>query len=309
MKFKTLKKIVLSAVLTLSLSTKAIAIDNIKIANWNLQAFGKTKSSNQELLQNYASILCNYDIIFVQEIRDKEQKAFPKLCNLLLEYNYIASSRAGRTQSKEQCGVIYKKDIKIEDFKDFNPDPDDRWERPPIKLTFNIENYKLTAYNLHTKPEDTTKEINDLEKVVENQGNVIVLGDLNADCFYYNASDANDFDSWHWIINDNEDTTASSTNCAYDRIILNDDVYKEYLNDGICNQITKKLSDHYLVWIELQTHSPADLNKDGIVNFKDFAIFSNNWQKNSNNQTTPNNPRASSLESLKKFSKYWLYKP
>lgn len=112
MKFKTLKKIVLSAVLTLSLSTKAIAIDNIKIANWNLQAFGKTKSSNQELLQNYASILCNYDIIFVQEIRDKEQKAFPKLCNLLLEYNYIASSRAGRTQSKEQCGVIYKKILK-----------------------------------------------------------------------------------------------------------------------------------------------------------------------------------------------------
>lgn len=299
MKIKKLTEIILSGILLLGAINKAIAMDNLKIANWNLQAFGETKSSNTELLQNYASILCNYDIIFVQEIRDRKQEAFPKLCDLLPEYNYITSSRAGRTSSKEQYGVIYKRDIKIENFKDFNLDPNNRWERPPIKLTFNIEDYKLTAYNLHTKPEDTAKEIDNLEKVVENQGNVIVLGDLNADCSYYNASDANDFDSWHWIINDDEDTTSSPTNCAYDRIILNDDVYKEYLNDGIYNQITKKLSDHYLVWVELQTHSPTDFNKDGIVNFKDYAVLVNNL----------NSLKKENLKSLKEFTKFWLYKP
>lgn len=302
---KTLISIVLSTFIALGISNKLNANqpffskDSVKIANWNLNVFGNKKASDLGLLQTYASIINNYDIIFIQEIRNKKQKAFPQLCNFLPDYICIASSRAGRTSSKEQYGIIYKKGIQIQEFKDFNPDPNDRWERPPIKLTFNIENYKLTAYNLHTKPEDTTKEIDNLEKVVENQGNTIVLGDLNADCSYYNASDANDFDSWHWVIKDNEDTTVSSTNCAYDRIILNQDAYKEYINDGIYKEITENLSDHYLVWVELQTHSPADLNKDGIVNFKDYVILTNKL----------NNSKKGNLKSIEEFTKYWLYKP
>lgn len=303
---KTLLSVILSGIIALGLTNKATAQqkadfirENIKIANWNLQAFGNKKASNPELLQIYSSIINDYDIIFVQEIRDKDEDAFPALCSLLSEHNYKVSSRAGRTPSKEQYGVIYKKDIEITDFKDFNPDPNDRWERPPIEIKFSINNYNLTVYNIHTKPKDTPKEIDNLEKVVENQGNTIVLGDLNADCSYYNASDADDFDSWHWIINDDEDTTSSPTNCAYDRIILNEDAYKEYVNGGIYNQINKDVSDHYLVWVELSTYSQFDLNKDGIVNFKDYAVLVNNL----------NGLKKENLKNIEEFTKYWLYKP
>ncbi|MCK4521128.1 MAG: endonuclease/exonuclease/phosphatase family protein [Nanoarchaeota archaeon] len=231
-----------------------VTAKKVKIANWNLQIFGNKKASNDTLLQIYASIIDDYDIIFIQEIRNKDQTAFPKLCNLLPDYACNVSSRAGRTTSKEQYGIIYRRGITIESWKDFNPDTQDRWERPPVEVTFNVEDYKIIAYNIHIKPSDVTNELAYLEDVVRTDGNVIVLGDLNADCSYYNPVTEIEFDSWNWIIQDNEDTTVATTDCAYDRIIMNDDAYQEYVSYEIFTEgITKDVSDHYLVWVEIET--------------------------------------------------------
>ena len=227
--------------------------ESVKIANWNLQIFGETKASSQELMQTYSSTIYDYDIIFIQEIRDNSGTAFPKLCSMLQNYTCLSSSRAGRTLSKEQYGVIYKNGINLTNFYDYNPDPQDRWERPPIRVDFNINGYQLIIYNVHTKPEDVQKELDALEGITINSGNVLILGDLNADCSYYNNENEIEFDNWNWIISDQEDTTSSNTNCAYDRIILNNDAYAEYKSNRIyTREITKNVSDHYLVWVELK---------------------------------------------------------
>jgi len=223
-----------------------------KIANWNLQIFGQAKAENQNLMQLYALTIKNYDIVFIQEIRDKDGEAFEELCGMLEGYNCKVSSRAGRSSSKEQYGVIYNNTIQIKESKDFNPDEEDRWERPPIKITFNIEGYELTTYNLHAKPSDVPAELDYLEKLIEDKNNIIILGDLNADCTYYDNSAQDDFDSWHWVIKDNEDTTVGKSDCAYDRIIFNDNAYEEYYQHGIYTQaINQEVSDHYLVWTEI----------------------------------------------------------
>ena len=230
----------------------SLIFGSIKIANWNLQIFGDTKSSNSQLMQIYSSIIEDYDIIFIQEIRDIDGSAFVDLCFLLPNYDCRISSRAGRSSSKEQYGIIYKKGIEIKEFKDFNPDSQDRWERPPVEVTFDIEGYDLIVYNIHIKPDDAKQEIDYLDDIVKINENIIILGDLNADCSYYNNPSEPDFDNWNWLIGDNEDTTSSSTNCAYDRIILNQNSYGEYLNDGIYKSgITSDVSDHYLIWVEL----------------------------------------------------------
>jgi len=227
---------------------------NITIANWNLQVFGDTKASNSTLMQIYSSIIDDYDIVFVQEIRDADGSAFSRLCSMLPNYNCQNSSRAGRSTSKEQYGVIYKNGINIIEWADFNPDSQDRWERPPLKVTFNTSCYRITIYNIHTKPEDVKRELAYLENATVNQGNAAVLGDLNADCSYYSAATEPEFDTWHWIIPDNADTTVSPTDCAYDRIILNDDSYSEYSTYGIYREgIVSGVSDHYLVWVKLET--------------------------------------------------------
>ncbi len=227
--------------------------DTIKIANWNLQIFGQTKANNLRLMQTYSEVISDYDIIFIQEIKDSSQTAFPKLCSMLQNYSCASSSRAGRTSNKEQYGVIYKNEINITSFQDYAPDSQDRWERPPVKIKFNINGYSLTVYNIHTKPDDAKQELDYLEDIVSDIGNVLILGDLNADCSYYNNEKQTEFDNWNWIIKDDADTTSSATNCAYDRIMLNDDSYEEYVDDGIyTKRISKDVSDHYLVWVELE---------------------------------------------------------
>ncbi len=227
-------------------------VSGVSIANWNLQIFGVSKASNLKLLNFYVDVIDEFDIIFIQEIRDKSQSSFEKLCDLLNDYNCKVSSRAGRSSSKEQYGVIYKKSILITEFKDYNPDLSDRWERPPIKVTFDVDDYIFSVYNIHIKPDDVQNELYALESIVENTGNELVLGDLNADCNYYNNDKENEFNSWYWILNDNEDTTTSATDCAYDRIILNSDMNEEFNSYGIYSKnIVKEISDHYLVWVQL----------------------------------------------------------
>jgi hypothetical protein len=211
---------------------------------------------------------------------------------LLPEYSGIVSSRAGRTNTKEQYGIFFRSPVKISGFNDLNPDPNNRWERPPIRVTFNVKNYQFTAYNLHTDPDTTPQEIGDLEKIVvkDRSRNIIVLGDLNADCGSYNTKKNNHFKSWLWAIN--EDTTVSSTNCAYDRIIFNADAQKEYVCCGVNKETQKKHSDHYLVWAQLKIHSDYDVNHDGIVNFLEFAAAPSKNQKE-----------------LAAFARNWLYVP
>lgn len=228
---------------------------DFKIANWNLQIFGDTKASKTEVMSFYANTLKSYDIAFVQEIRNSDSSAFDSLCSMLPDYNCKASSRAGRSTSKEQYGVIYKKGIGIIEFKDFNPDSLNRWERPPVEVIFNISGYILTAYNIHTKPSDVSNELSNLEQIVSNQGNVVILGDLNADCSYYDHSKETQFSGWDWVLQDNEDTTLAASDCAYDRIIMNPEAYKEYVSKGIYTEgITTDISDHYLVWVELKAN-------------------------------------------------------
>ncbi len=232
---------------------EAFSGDTVRIANWNLHIFGKTKAADAALMAVYADIIDDYDIIFVQEIRDKSQTAFESLCALLEDYDCMVSSRAGRSPSKEQYGVICRNGIEIVEFADLNPDTADRWERPPVAVTFSIGGYPLTVYNIHTKPDDADSEISHLEDVVTAGGNVVVMGDLNADCDYYEPTTADDFIGWHWLIEDEQDTTVAATDCAYDRIILNEDTYEEYINSGIYTAgIVPAVSDHYLVWVELQ---------------------------------------------------------
>ena len=239
------------------------------IANWNMQTFGDKKSSDGNLMGIYADAISHYDIIVLQEIRDKDASGFYKLCGMLPEYSCNISSRAGRTSSKEQYGIIYLKRFNLEKVVDYNPDTDDRWERPPFRADFSLDNYSFTVYTIHTKPNDTEREISSLESLIDsetNHKNIYVLGDMNADCSYYNPHKENIFHSWHWIIQDNDDTTTGPSDCAYDRIILNDDAYNEFLDYGIYrDSIDTQVSDHYPVWVRLRSY---DYYKD-----KSFDAF------------------------------------
>lgn len=223
--------------------------ETITIANWNLQIFGDSK---KPLIPNYAQKISEYDIIFIQEIRDIDGDSFELLCSQLPDYDCVLTQRAGRTQSKEQYGLIYKKYLQIGSFNDYTPDLQDRWERPPVFVTFTLENYNLTLVNIHVKPSDVKNELKHLERLDYENEHTIILGDLNADCNYYNPEIEPEFDSWIWLITDEMDTTVTSTNCAYDRIIASPSMAPYLVNPGVNTNVTLKESDHYIVWIKIK---------------------------------------------------------
>ncbi|MBW2991444.1 hypothetical protein KY348_07125 [Candidatus Woesearchaeota archaeon] len=230
--------------------------ETLTIMNWNIQTFGKSKWNKTEVRSRILSIVPMADITFIQEIRDKSGDTFRSLCaELNKTHKCNISSRAGRSSSKEQYGIIYKKNIEILAIHDFNPDEKDRWERPPVMVSFKADDYEFIATNIHIKPDDVKNELQHLEiiyKTMSSITNRVWLGDFNADCSYYDAENKDVFLTEYWVIKDIDDTTVAYSDCAYDRIIINEDMKEEYLKYGIYTNITKEVSDHYPVWVELK---------------------------------------------------------
>ena len=235
--------------------------NTLTIMNWNIQTFGKAKWNKSDVREKILEIVPKADITFIQEIRDASGETFMDLCNRLNQtHKCNISSRAGRTSSKEQYGIVYKKDIEITGFIDYNPNPLDRWERPPIEVTFMADGYEFRAVNIHIKPEDVPNELRHLEGLYylsSWSGNRIWLGDFNADGAYYDAENNKYLLTEIWIIKNTDDTTVAQSSNAYDRIILNHDMNEEYLRYGIYKDITSEVSDHYPVWVEItETEKP-----------------------------------------------------
>ena len=226
--------------------------ETLTIAAWNLQIFGQSKASNYTLLNYYVNKIDDYDIVFIQEIRDKEGKAFDSLCRLLQpDYDCMISTRAGTTSSKEQYGLLYKSSLSFVEAVDYNPYLKKYFERPPLEVQFDL-GYPLKIYTIHVKPDTVQKELENLEDLMKDDEYVMIIGDLNADCSYYNPDKEVEFDSWYWIIKDDEDTTVAKSDCAYDRIIVNEGMYSKIISYGIDDPVTKDKSDHYLVWVEIE---------------------------------------------------------
>ena len=136
----------------------------------------------------------------------------------------------------------------------------------------------------HIKPEDAFDEMAALADVAEavadpTEGDVIVLGDFNADCSYFRESDPHPFRTatYHWIIGDAV-KTAVKTDCTYDRIVLRDGTFgSEYVPNsaqvfrfddafGLSDRaFVEDVSDHYPVFAEYRTTGPDDDGPAGAV--------------------------------------------
>lgn len=220
----------------------------VRVGSWNLENFGDTKASNQTLMKEYVSVIRNFDIMFVQEIKDADGSAFRELCGMLKDYNCIVTDRMGTTQNKEQFGIIYKIGIENPSIEEM-PYLRSEFERPPAIAIFKILNESMIFYVVHLKPTNVSAEMNNLEKIVRYDNDIILMGDFNADCDYYDNSKETQFDKWNWLIDDSMDTTTTSTDCAYDRIIS----ARKIMQFGIWRSgVSRELSNHYPIWILFQ---------------------------------------------------------
>ncbi|XP_076125360.1 deoxyribonuclease-1-like [Alosa pseudoharengus] len=261
----------------------------MKVASFNIQKFGRTKLSNPDVLSILVKIVSRYDVVLILEVVDASGDAVGTFMEALNKankkhhYTLKISSRLGRSRYKEQFMFLYRDDlvdlVESYQYADKQPGDEDAFEREPYILRFRCLNTvlkDLVMIPVHTKPEDSEKELDEIYDVFLDikkkwsTDNVMILGDFNADGSYVSKKDMKQIrirsdKNFHWLISDDVDTTVNNGNDnTYDRIVVygNDMLEAVVPNSakpfnfqaayGLSTEQALKVSDHYPVEVELK---------------------------------------------------------
>jgi len=290
--------------------------DTITIGSFNIQVFGQSKASDDRVMTTLAEIIRNFDIIAIQEIRDSSGTAAPLLLDYVnsdgSDYAISIGERLGRTSSKEQYAYIYNKNT-VRPAGDPVTYPDstesDLFHREPYIMPFEATDgdFRATCAVIHTDPDEAEEEIPELIHVMDYMKGIlpgddalILMGDLNADCSYFNENSDITLRSeeYHWLISNSEDTTTGNTVCTYDRIILNggesyytgdSGVFRFDTIYGLNQDESLKVSDHYPVSARFKISEKSSIPLISSLPSEDYAPCSEdacipeNSNKNENN--------------------------
>eukprot|EP00794_Sanderia_malayensis_P007555 gene7555-8392_t len=255
----------------------------LDVAAFNVRVFGRTKMSKTFVVQQLVKIILRYDLILIQEIRDSSETAIFDLLSKVnaastsFTYGIAVSSRLGRTSSKEQYAYLYNQQmLTVDDHYVYDDSAKDIFQREPFVVKFTSTKLAMpfAVIGIHTAPSDAATEIDHLVDVYESAklrwgiSDVILMGDFNAGCTYVSdwskirlATDRR----FYWLINDITDTTAGSTECAYDRIVVAGDqllkaidplspqVFHYDTEYALTPEQSLSVSDHYPVSVQIRT--------------------------------------------------------
>ncbi|XP_033728941.1 deoxyribonuclease-1-like [Pecten maximus] len=268
-----------------------MGVTGLRISAFNVQTFGQSKAGKTDVMEILTKIVLRYDIIAIQEIRDKAGTAIRQLQQQVNEYsnsvyyNLTISERLGNTISKEEYCFLYRTDrVKYLREHLYDEGVNNTFEREPFMVEFEADVQGLNTFvlgALHIKPDSAVEELIELRhvfdqaKTVFNTENVMIMGDLNADCSYVPKKDwpsitLKSDPSFHWLIGDDVDTTVKSTDCAYDRFILTGsdfvsalvpgsaDIFRFDSEYGLDASQAEKVSDHYPIELQLKDSRDND---------------------------------------------------
>lgn len=251
----------------------------IKIAAFNIQIFGQSKRSKPEVMKVLVDVAREFDVMLVQEIRDSSGETAPAYLEHIngedASYAYIESERLGRTTSKESYAYYWNTETVeyLEGTAYVYNDTGDVFEREPYVASFSSGGFDFTLVGIHVKPDDAENEIGNLTAVVASvlasdpsEGDVIVMGDFNADGGYFDEDGPSPLigEGYHWIVENSYDTM-TKTDWTYDRIVLLDGTLGgEYVTGscevfyfdtvyGLGQELTEDVSDHYPVYAVFRT--------------------------------------------------------
>ncbi|CAJ1051196.1 deoxyribonuclease-1-like [Xyrichtys novacula] len=257
----------------------------MKIAAFNAKNLGWKKVTDEMVVYYLTKIMCQYSVVVILEVMDKSGKAMEKLLQELNGtassqnhlYSMTTSTQLGRDTYKEQYVCFYRKDevtLKAcHQYEDNQIGDVDVFAREPFILRFSCPTTvvkDLVLIPVHTKPEDSEKELDELHDVVEavrkkwRTNKIMILGDFNADGRYLSNKKKKKIrihsSPYHWLIHDDIDTTASNCNDhTYDRIVVFGQTMLKAVVPGsaksfnfqkefnLTDEETLSISDHYPV--------------------------------------------------------------
>jgi len=253
--------------------------DTIRVASFNIQVFGTSKSNKPVVMDYLARIVRRFDLVAVQEIRSKDQDIIPRFVEEINEagcsYDYVIGPRLGRTSSKEQYAFIFDMaSIEVDRMQLYTvDDPEDVLHREPLVGWFRVRGpptdsaFTFTLVNIHTDPDETDQELNALDDVFRavvndgrNEKDVILLGDLNVDDRH--LGQLGEISGIAWAIS-GVPTNVRGTK-LYDNLIFHKQATNEFTGrSGVFNFMREynltmdqalEISDHMPVWAEFSIY-------------------------------------------------------
>jgi len=250
----------------------------LRVAAFNVQVFGRTKAAKPEVMAALVAIMARFDAVLVQEVRDSTGEAVLSLLNALNAaaapntYALAQSPRLGRTISKEQYAFFYRTDLISLVSEEVLPDPQDAFEREPYLLVAEelSSGLRFRLLAAHLDPDAAGPELaamyaryDALRAAAPAAEPWLLMGDFNADCEYLRdgARAAHPFftsTQLSQLILDADDTTTTTTHCAYDRVAVSELLTSRVLEWGVLNfeqelaltgDLTRAVSDHFPVWL------------------------------------------------------------
>lgn len=257
---------------------------SILIASYNVQVFGKSKEQKLPVMQTLASVMRNFDLIAIQEIRIDDNDLLRRFLGYYLNpisgrnYDYVLGPRLGRSNSKEQYAFIFDT-ARIE----VNPnhvytvrDPDDLLHREPFVAMFRTrgpspqEAFTFVLVDVHTDPDEVDTELNDLAKVYQavrvsagGEDDVILLGDLNVDD--RNLGELGRIPGIRALISGIYTNTRQTK--QFDNILIHSPSTTEFVGRAGVFDTTRQfnlrqedslqVSDHFPVWAEFSVYESA----------------------------------------------------
>jgi hypothetical protein len=226
-------------------------------------------------------IVSRFDITAIQEVLSASPDPVDQYLALIPEkYGYVIGPREGRSSSREQYWIIYDTEKFIFLGAETWPDPYDKFERNPLGVYFKTVNgnFDFILINNHIRPSDAKAEIEALSEAAVwfrelwDERDVLIVGDFNADGFYYDESLlALVFppDEYKSIIPNDADTSLAPSDNTYDRFIITASAFEDYAGswgvmrfdevyDFTGDTAAAEISDHYPVWADFFIDQDTD---------------------------------------------------
>uniref|UniRef100_A0A3Q3WUB5 Endonuclease/exonuclease/phosphatase domain-containing protein n=1 Tax=Mola mola TaxID=94237 RepID=A0A3Q3WUB5_MOLML len=233
--------------------------NSLLLGAFNIKTFGNKKASNMTLMNIISTIVHRYDIILIQEVRDNNLSATKKLMERVnkgshpFRYSHIVSEPLGRSSYKERYLFLYR----------YTDNKQSCLLAPTPSLFPAVRDFVLIPQ--HTSPDFAVAELNALYDVVADvrtrwkTKDIVLLGDFNAGCNYVVDSEWQQIrlftdKNFHWLIKNDADTTVTTTNCPYDRIVVTNDMMRGVVpGSTFCIGLFQALavSDHFPVEVQL----------------------------------------------------------
>ncbi|XP_068962699.1 deoxyribonuclease-1 [Petaurus breviceps papuanus] len=272
----------------LSLASLLQVVLCLRIASFNIRTFGETKMSNNTVSDYIVTILNQYDVALIQEVRDTYLTAVGKLMDKLNRdspnaYHFVVSEPLGRSTYKERYLFVFRPDkVSVLDSYHYDdgcePCGNDTFSREPAVVKFSSPTTEVKEFvivPLHAAPDDAVAEIDALYDVYLDvrqkwdTEDILFMGDFNAGCTYVTPSHWSSIrlrtdPAFQWLIPDTADTTVTTTDCAYDRIVASGTKLQSAIVPGsattfdfqeaynLSYEMALAISDHYPVEVTLK---------------------------------------------------------